>query len=132
MQSAFGVAGRLALTFVLLVAAAGMLRFMYGPPLQPVFRNFGLVQTSIGVAVVACGGEAAPGCGIGTALIFASCSPQWRAYFAVTSDPSALDALVRVLIRKPPPSGNRWAVYCGGADAMLQDAAGHSFVPETR
>ena len=114
------IAGRVALTVALLVMAASVLRFMFGPPLQPSFRNYGIVRTSIGVADVSCGGDTAEGCGDVTAIRFASCSPRWRDYFGVTSDPVSDDRRVRRLLGKRPPSGNRWVVYCGGGDAMIQ------------
>jgi len=113
-------AGQVVLTVALLVMVAAVLRFMYGPPLYPSFRNYGVVHTSVGLAVVACGGKGAGQCGSTTAIIFTSCSPQWRDYFAHTSDPTSLDRLVRTLIGKRPPSGNRWVAYCGAAHEMFQ------------
>jgi hypothetical protein len=101
----------------LLVMVAAVLRFMYGPPLYPRFHNYGVVQTSIGLAVVACGGEGAGQCGNTTAMVFASCSPQFHVYFREST--ATDDQLVRALMGKRPPSGNRWVVECGGADAMI-------------
>lgn len=111
-------AGQLVLIAALLVLVAAVLRFMYGPPVFPSFHNYGVVHTSVGVAVAACGGETGEGCGDVTAIRFASCSPQFHAYFNESS--ASDDQLVRKLIGKRPPSGNRWVVECGGAKAMIR------------
>jgi hypothetical protein len=87
---------------------------------QPSFRNYGVIHTSLGLAVVTCGGETSEGCGNETAIGFAACSPEWHGYFAETSSPTTTDRLVRTLIGKRPPSGNRWVVECGAAGPMFQ------------
>ncbi len=77
------------------------------------FRNFGVIQTQIGPAVVACGGEVTESCGDTTALVFESCKTV-REYFPNANDaPTNTDRKVRRLIEKRPPFGSQWAVYCG-------------------
>jgi hypothetical protein len=111
------LARRIGFVLVLLAAGSVLFRFMY-PPSQPAFRNYGVAQTSIGNAAVFCGGETGGACGVETALRFVSCSPRFHEYFddATATD----DEQVRRLIGKRPPSGDRWVVQCGGADAMIK------------
>jgi hypothetical protein len=116
-RASLGV-GRMTLGLALLAAAAGVFRFTFLQPTQPTFHNYGVLRTSIGIADVACGGEASDGCGVDTAIRFASCSPHFYAYFDGST--ATNDQKVRSLIGKHPPSGNRWVVECGGADAMIQ------------
>jgi hypothetical protein len=99
---------------VLIGAAALLLHLMY-PTEPPDFRNFGVVNTSLGTAIVACGGEVAsdPGCGGQTALVFDSCPAMERTFPYHWDDPAKTDAAVRALIGKRPPSGSRWTVACG-------------------
>jgi hypothetical protein len=108
--------GRLALLAALVGASAVVLRFIYVRP--PMFHNYGVVHTSIGTAAVACGGEVSRGCGIETAIIFTACTPRYRSYFDATT--ASDDELARALVGKRPPSGNRWVVECGAADAMVR------------
>jgi hypothetical protein len=108
--------GQIAFAAVLLLFAAVALRFTFGGT-EPAFRNYGVIDTRLGVAVVACGGEASRGCGEDTALRFASCSAPFHAFF--DNSPFSDDELVRTLIHKRPPSGERWIVECGGAAAMI-------------
>jgi hypothetical protein len=112
-----GVA-RITLGIALFVLAAGVFRFTFLQPTPVTFHNYGVVRTSIGVADVACGGDADERCAVGTTIRFASCSPQFHAYFDGST--ATGDRLVRTLIGKRPPSGNLWVVECGGADAMIQ------------
>ena len=111
--------GRVTLGAALLVVVAGTFRFTFLLPVPPTFHNYGIVRTSIGVADVACGGEASDGCGVDTAIRFASCSSQFREYFTSSGYPTD-DQEVRTLIGKRPPSGNRWIAECGSADDMIQ------------
>ena len=111
-----GVA-RLTLGLVLFAAAAVLFRFTFLQSAPVGFRNYGIVNTSIGVADVACGGEASEGCGVDTAIRFEACSREFHAYF--NGSTATADRLVRTLTGKRPPSGNRWIVECGGADAMI-------------
>jgi hypothetical protein len=76
------------------------------------------VYSPIGIADVACGGDASDACGVGTTIHFASCSAQFHDYFddAAGSD----DPLVRTLTGKRPPSGSQWSVGFGGADGLIQ------------
>lgn len=119
-RAALGI-GRVTLGIALLVASAGAVRFTFLRPPHPAFHNYGVVRTSIGVADVACGGEASDGCGVDTAIRFASCSSQFREYFGFDSSGYASEDLqVRTLIGKRPPSGNRWIAECGSAGDMIQ------------
>ena len=104
-------------TVVLILVVGAVLRFTFeGPPAD--FRNFGVIQTQVGVAQVVCGGEFLARCGETTAVVFGTCSldAEWRTYFRMpdTRRPSdgEVDAFVRQLIGKRPPSGKRWDVDC--------------------
>jgi hypothetical protein len=116
-RDAVSLADRLLFGVGLLAVGTLLFHFMYAPS-QPAFRNYGVVQTSIGMAAVACGGETSGGCGVETALRFVSCSPRFHDYF--DNAPATDDELVRRLVGKAPLSGDRWIVQCGGADAMIE------------
>ena len=107
---AFRVAGTFVRIVLLLITAALVVRFAFEAP-PPDFRDFGVIQTQVGVAEVACGGDLTR-CGDTTALVFPSCSlsAPWNRYFPRGA--TNTDALVRNLIGKRPPSGPRWDVTC--------------------
>lgn len=110
------ILGRVVSVVAVLVLAVTAFRFTFHST-QATFHNYGVVYTSIGIADVACGGEASSGCGASTAIRFASCSQRFHDYFS--SAEGSGDQLVRSLIAKRPPSGTKWVVECGGADAMI-------------
>jgi hypothetical protein len=102
---------------VFLVAGFASMTVGCGP--EPGFRSYGVVETRIGRAAITCGGEVSRGCGIETAIRFQACSPAFHEYFAGSR---GYDQLVHELIGRDPPSGRRWVVECGGADAMIRSS----------
>ena len=95
----------------LLVAAFGVARFTFGNPSRGAHRDFGVVRTQLGVAEVACGGEASD-CAESTALVFPSCRPGSAFDLYFRKNAAGADALARRLTGGPPPSGSRWDVTC--------------------
>jgi hypothetical protein len=88
---------------------AGQARQEVGPS----FRSFGTLHTRFGDAVMVCGEEAMPACGIGTDLEFVPpCSDALRVFFRYNDGPMA-NAKVRAFTGRPPPSGTRWTFGCG-------------------
>ena len=105
---------------IVVLAAVFALRLTFGAYAPPSFHNYGTIETTFGTAAVVCGGEGGPGgCGANTKLVVQTCTHAYFDYFNA-SDPVRVDQLVRQLTGKRPPSGNRWLVECGGADAMIQ------------
>jgi hypothetical protein len=88
-------------------------------PSSPGFHEYGVVETPIGRAAIACGGEASR-CGVETAIRFGACSAAFRTYFSTAAESD--DRMVRSLVGHAPPSGDRWVVECDGAGAMIRGA----------
>jgi hypothetical protein len=110
-------AGTVIRVLALLIVLGAVVRFTFeGPPSD--WRNFGVIHTQVGVAQVVCGGEFVAKCGETTALVFGTCSlsADWRTYFRMPDgrrpSDTEVDASVRRLIGKRPPSGPRWDVDC--------------------
>jgi hypothetical protein len=103
---------------VLLATVCGVVKVVFLQSQPATFHNYGVVNTSIGVGAVACGGEVSAGCGVESTIRFEQCSPRYYAYYDAAT-PERTDQLVRRLTGARPPSGNRWTVQCGAADAMI-------------
>jgi hypothetical protein len=105
--------GTVVLGAVLLFVLVPVVRYTLQLDKPPMFQNFGVIETSIGSAVVACGGEVTGACGETTALVFGSCDTIRANFPESFSDPKKTDQEVRDLIGKRPPSGSQWSVACG-------------------
>src|SRR5258708_39811410 len=97
----------------MLATMAVAVALTFGAFEQPSFRNYGVIHTSLGLAVVTCGGETSEGCANETAIRFAACSPEWYGYFPETSTPTTTDRLGLALNGHWRPSGQRCFVWRG-------------------
>jgi hypothetical protein len=111
--------GSVVVLALIVVAAALVLRFAFEPT-PPMFENYGVLQTSLGPAVVACGGEVTGPCGETTALVFRSCDAVEANFPGRFTEPERTDRAVRELTGKRPPSGSQWSVACGH-DGLRRD-----------